>query len=67
MIRKGDTVRIKPEFQDRDDESFTWIAVEDEDGGRLKVAVLGTGLAFPPTEVIRTSMLEVEAHRVADA
>lgn len=35
MIRKGDTVQIKKEWQDEGDECFMWVALEDEDGGRV--------------------------------
>jgi len=29
-IRKGDILRIKPEWQDRGDDQYTWIAAEDQ-------------------------------------
>lgn len=60
MIRKGDTVRIKPEWQDDGDDTFHWIAVEDEDGGRVRIQATNTGLRFPPNQVVQTSMLELE-------
>jgi hypothetical protein len=59
MIRKGDTVVIKPEWQDRNDHKFIWIAVEDEDGGRVAIMPTGTKthLAYPPVDVVLVSML----------
>jgi len=33
MIKKGDRIRIKPEWQDPGDDKFIWVALEDEDGG----------------------------------
>lgn len=30
MLKKGDRVRIKPEWQDKGDAELTWIVVEDE-------------------------------------
>lgn len=58
MIKKGDTVRIKPEWQDKGDSDLHWIAIEDEDGGRVRIAPTNTGLTFPPNHTVVTSMLE---------
>lgn len=60
MIKKGDQVRIKPEWQDEGDDSFLWLAMEDEDGGRVTICPIGTGLSYPPRQVVQTSMLEHE-------
>lgn len=57
MIRKGQKVHIKPEWQDPGDDQFTWIAVEDEDGGRVKVMPLIPDLAHPPVTVVETRKL----------
>ena len=58
MIKKGDTVHIKPEWQDEGDETLHWIAIEDEDGGRVRIAPTNTGLMYPPNQVVETRMLE---------
>ena len=58
MIKKGDEVRIKPEWQDAGDNTLIWIALEDEDGGRVRIEPIGTGLSFPPNQVVTTDMLE---------
>lgn len=58
MIKKGDTVLIKPEWQDEGDHTLTWVAIENEDGGRVRIAPTDTGLAFPPNQVVTTDMLE---------
>ncbi|WP_275099860.1 hypothetical protein [Sedimenticola hydrogenitrophicus] len=60
MIKKGDTVVIKPEWRDPGDEDFHWIALEDEDGGRVRIAPTDTGMAIEPNYVVETSMLEGE-------
>jgi hypothetical protein len=57
MIRKGDTVSIKPEWQDAGDCKFDWIAVDDEQNGRVAIVPLGTGLTFPPRQVVLVEML----------
>ncbi len=57
MIRKGQTVRIKPEWQDAGDDEFTWIALEDEDGDRVKIMPLIPDLTYPPVTIVETRML----------
>jgi hypothetical protein len=57
MVHKGETVHIKPEWQDKGDDKFQWIALEDEDGGRIRIMPLGTGLAFPPNYVVQIEWL----------
>ncbi|MFY9327485.1 MAG: hypothetical protein WAO76_05620 [Georgfuchsia sp.] len=58
MIKKGDTVKFKPEWQDEGDDNFTWIALEDEDGGRVRIAPLITGMSIQPNQIVNTYMLE---------
>ena len=58
MIKARDIVRIKPEYQDEGDDLFVWIALEDEDGGRVRIAPLNTGLKLLPNQVVSTEMIE---------
>ena len=58
MIKKGDTVKIKPEWMDEGDDALVWVALEDEDGGRVRIHPVGTGLDFPPNQVVTTDMIE---------
>lgn len=57
MIRQGREVYILPEWRDEGDDEFIWIAVEDEDGDRVKVKALISGLRFLPAAIIETRML----------
>ena len=57
MIRAGDKVKIKPEWQDAGDDEFEWVAVDDEEKGRVTIMPLGTGLAFASTHVVRIEWL----------
>jgi len=57
MIKQRDIIKIKPEFQDEGDEALIWMALEDEDGGRVRIAPLNTGLKFPPNQIVDTKML----------
>lgn len=56
-IRRGDVVKIKPEHQDEGDDKYKWVAIEDEDGGRVKLRPEGTGLNFPGVSVFQTAWL----------
>lgn len=58
-IAKGTTVRILPQWCDPGDEALHWIATEDEDGGRVRIAPLDSGLTIAPNYVVRVDMLEV--------
>lgn len=60
MIRKGDTVKIKPEWQDAGDDKFHWIATEDEDRGRVAIMPTNTGLPIPPWHTVDVAMLETK-------
>ena len=56
-VRRGDRVRIKRGWRDPGDEDFDWIALEDEDGGRVCIAPV-MGLPIPPRQVVATDMIE---------
>jgi len=58
-IKKGDEVKIKPEWRDPGDEGLRWLAIEDEDGGRVRIEPQIDGLAFKPNQVVSAGMLEV--------
>lgn len=57
-IKAGDAVRIKPEWQDPGDSNYVWIALEDEDGGRVRIQPQ-LGLPINPNTVVPTFMLEM--------
>jgi hypothetical protein len=57
MILKGDKVQIKPEWQDAGDDRFTWIAVDNEENGRVMISPTNTGLPIAPTQVVHVDML----------
>jgi len=56
-IRAGQQVQIRREWQDDGDDKFIWVAVEDEDGGRVRISAVNTGLPIPPNQIIDTRML----------
>ena len=55
-IKKGQRVYIKPEWQDAGDDTIEFIAIEDEDGGRVKISPQ-LGLPFNPVQVVDVEML----------
>ena len=57
-IKRGNTVRIKTEWRDPGDADFTWIALEDEDGDRVRIAPIMEDTQFPPSYVVTTTMIE---------
>lgn len=57
MIHKGDTVKIRPEWQDVGDTDIGFVALEDEDGGRVRIEAK-LGLRFNPNTVVTVEMLE---------
>jgi hypothetical protein len=59
MIRKGDTVTIKPQWQDEGDASFTWVARNDEEKGRVDISALELShLPLWPMQTVRVDMLD---------
>ena len=40
VIKKGDIITIKPEWQDAGDASFTWVARNDEEHGRVDISAV---------------------------
>jgi hypothetical protein len=59
MIKQGDRVHIKKEWQDSGDAAITWIALEDEDGGRVRIQPQ-LGLPINPNQVVSVDMLAHE-------
>ncbi len=57
MIKAGDTVEIKPEWQDGGDSQYTWFAVDDEEKGRVTISPIDRPATFPGTQTVRVDML----------
>jgi hypothetical protein len=58
MIHKGQAVAIRPQWRDQGDEDVRFVALEDEDGGRVLIGALGVLSRFTPSQVVATHMLE---------
>lgn len=59
MIRRHQEVRFKPEWADPGDDEITFIATEDEDGGRVAVMAC-FGWAINPIQVVDVAMIDVD-------
>jgi hypothetical protein len=57
MIKSGEEVKIKPEWQDPGDDKITWIAVDDEEKGRVTIQAQ-LDLPIKPTQVVKVEWLE---------
>lgn len=58
MIRAGDRIVFKPEWQDAGDAALTFVAVTDEAYGRVKVSVMElSGWAIWPLQDVPTHMI----------
>lgn len=53
-IKKGDRVKIKPEYQDEGDSNYAWHAVDDEDKGRVTISPKDHPMKIKPTYVMRS-------------
>jgi hypothetical protein len=56
MIKKGDTVEIKREWQDEGDDQLVYIAADDEEKGRVTIEALTT-MFINPTQVVKVEWL----------
>ena len=56
-IRRGDRIAIRPEWRDPGDGDVQWVALEDEDGGRVRIQPL-LDLPIRPNQVVTTGMVE---------
>ena len=65
MIKKGDIITIRPQWQDAGDASFTWVARDDEENGRVDISAVE--LAYMdvwPVETVRSDMFEATGRRL---
>lgn len=56
-IKKGDQIRIKPEWQDAGDDQIVFVAVSDEEKGRVDIQPQ-LGLKINPIQTVEVSMIE---------
>lgn len=57
-IKTGDSLTIRQQWRDPGDESIEWLAVEDEDGGRVLIEAQ-VDLPIKPTQRVSVEMVEL--------
>lgn len=65
MIRKGEIVEILPAFRDAGDDEFTWVAVTDEEKGRIDIQPMDIALRIAPRYTVDASQIRL-VHRKPD-
>jgi hypothetical protein len=70
MIRKGDILRIKPEWQDKGDALKTWVAradqVGDDASATVDISCLEERSALWPWQRVRASMVEATGRNILE-
>ena len=57
-IRRGDSIEILPQHQDPGDDKYSWVAIDDEEKGRVSIVPLGTGQTFPGISTVKVEWLK---------
>lgn len=57
FVRAGQVLRLLPQFYDEGDEEFEFIAVDDEEKGRVLVQVQ-VDLPIKPTQIVYSYMID---------
>jgi len=57
-LKKGEEIRIKPEWQDKGDDKLKWFAYDDEANGRVGIYSPMPEMAIQPWQTVDTSMVE---------
>jgi uncharacterized membrane protein len=54
VIKKGDIVDIKDEYQDEGDHLFIWMAVKDEANGSVLITPINIAMTIKPISLMKT-------------
>lgn len=58
MLRRGDQVRILPEYQDEGDSELTWVVVGDEEKGRVDISPISLSMKIKPIYTLSVAQVE---------
>ena len=56
-IRRGDRLRIRPEWADPGDDAITYVAIDDEEKGRVTITAL-VEMTIRPTQVVNVETVK---------
>ncbi len=59
MLRKGDMVKILPEFQDEGDSEYEWVVVGDEEKGRVDISPASIDMRQKPIYTLLAEQVEL--------
>lgn len=59
LFQKGDLVEILPAYQDHGDAEFEWVAVDDEEKGRVFISTINSGLRIKPVHVVQAAWIRL--------
>lgn len=57
-LKKGEEIRIKPEWQDEGDDKLKWFAYDDEQNARVGIYTPMPEMAFQPWQTVDAYMVE---------
>jgi hypothetical protein len=57
-LKKGEEIRIKPEWQDKGDDKLKWFAYDDEENGRVGIYTPMPEMAIQPWQTVDAYMVE---------
>jgi imidazole glycerol phosphate synthase subunit HisF len=57
---KGDIVEILKQYQDIGDDELVWVAIDDEEKGRVTVMPINSTLSIKPTYVMNSDWLKLK-------
>ena len=57
---KGDIVEILKQYQDSGDDELIWVAIDDEEKGRVTVMPINSTLSIKPTYVMNSDWLKLK-------
>jgi len=59
MFKRGDRVEILKKFQDRGDEEFTWIVMDDEEKGRVDIRPVDIPMDIKPLYIVQVGWIRL--------
>lgn len=65
LFQKGDLIEILPSYQDAGDDEYQWVAVDDEEKGRVFISTINSGMRIRPIHVVQSAWIRLlETSRV---
>ncbi len=61
LFMKGDVVEILREYQDEGDDQFIWIAISNEEKGRVDISPSDISMNCPPIYTVESSWLKLKS------